>query len=163
MIYPRLNGDTAPLKFRLSFEEILEAIKEDIDILVEHQKEMGRDFPSFQRPADCLYHCDSCMSQVFINPFGRLKFCLLSEKFSSDLRESTFKEGFYKLFPRVSEEKFKTNSPCRNCRQRPVCRWCPATAYLETGDEEKPVPYYCRLAKGISRETYRARKRMVTA
>ena len=157
-IYPRLNGDTSPLKFRLSFKEILSAIKEDPDMFLEHQKEMCKDFSPLQKPSDYLYHCESWMHQAFINPYGRLKFCLFSERFSLNLRKGTFEEGFYKLFPRVSEEKFKTDSTCRNCSLRTVCRWCPAMAYLETGDEEKQVFYYCRLAREVSRETYKARK-----
>ena len=162
-IYPRLNGDTSPLKFRLSFKEILNAIKKDPDMLYEHQGEMCKDFSSLQKPRDHLYHCDSWMCQAFINPYGKLKFCLFSEKFSSDLKERTFEEGFYKFFPRVSEERFKTDFSCRDCGLRTICHWCPAIAYLETGDEEKPVLHYCRLARGTSRETYKARKEIIAS
>ena len=87
------------------------------------------------------------MQQFFINPYGRLKFCQFSEDFSVDLRKVSFKEAFYDVFPKLLEERFKTDSRCQSCRLRPICYHCPGRAYLETGDREAPVPYFCELAK----------------
>lgn len=147
MIYPRFNGDRTPAKFRLSFKELLEARRQDTDIYQEYRKDLQGVLPPLKREASFLYQCNSWKGYFFINPYGRLKFCIMSEKYSVDLRTTSFKEGFYELFPKVLKERFKTNSKCQNCRLRPICEWCPAKAYLETGDEEAPVPYYCRLAE----------------
>lgn len=147
MIYPRLNGDKTSCDYRLSFEELLEVKRQDPDIWQEYQKGLHSDFPDLERDRTFLYHCNSWMTQFFINPYGRLKFCQFSEKFSVDLKTTSFKEGFYKIFPQVLKEQFKTNSKCRDCDLRPICYHCPTRAYLETGNEEAPVPYYCELAK----------------
>jgi len=155
-IYPRMNGDTAPLKFRLSFEEIIEIIKKDPDMYLEYRKDLRRHIDSVQRSGDYLYQCNCWMSQAFISPYGNLKFCLFSEKFSLDLRENEFKDGFYRNFPKLLEERFKTDSPCSKCRLRPVCRWCPALAYLETGNEENPLLYCC----GLAQNTHKAATQM---
>ena len=155
MIFPRLNGDKTPCDYRLSFEELVELRKQDPDIWKEYQKEMHSDFPDLKRDRGFLYRCDSWMQQCFIDPCGRLKFCMWSDKFSVDLRTTAFKEGFHRVFPQLLNERFKTDSKCRECGLRPVCYHCPARAYLETGNEEAPVPYYCRLAeetaKGMAR------------
>lgn len=150
MIYPRLNGDKTPCQYRLSFREMLEVRKQDPDIWREYQEGLHRDLPDLKRGRDFLYRCNSWMSRFFISPYGRLRFCDFSDKFSIDLKNTPFKEGFYKIFPKLLKEKFKTNSKCRNCGLRSICYHCPARAFLETGDEEAPVEYYCKLARKTS-------------
>lgn len=157
-IHPRLNGDKTPLKYRLSFREVFDAIKDDPDMLAEHMKEMRKKFPRPQAPSEMLYHCDCSAHQAFINPYGILKFCQLSEKFSFNLRKTSFHDSFYQMLPRISKETFKTDTPCRDCASRKICQWCPAKALLETGDEESPIPFYCELAGDITAETHKARR-----
>ncbi|MCM8774083.1 MAG: radical SAM protein [Candidatus Omnitrophica bacterium] len=147
MIYPRLNGNKIPCDYRLSFEELLELRKQDEDIWSEYKKSLESDLPDFKRDRIYLYRCNAWMNQFFINPYGKLKFCVFSDKFSIDLKDTSFREGFYKVFPQLLEEKFKTDSKCIDCRLRSICYHCPARAYLETGDEEAPVSYYCELAE----------------
>lgn len=147
MIYPRLNEDRTPCQYRLSHEEILEVRRQDTDIWQEYQKGLHSDFPDSKRDRSFLYRCNAWMTHFFINPYGRLKFCQFTDKFSVDLKTTSFKDGFYNVFPKLLNKKFKTNSKCRNCRLRPICYHCPARAFLETGDEEAPVEYYCELAK----------------
>ena len=158
IIYPRLNGDKTPAGFRLSFEEIMDIIRQDEDMRRQFRSELCKDFPEFQREKEYLYSCDCWMNQFYIDPFGRLKFCLFSKDNSIDLKKTPFREGFYEAFPRIIEEKFKTASRCRGCRLRQMCYSCPPRAYLERGDREKPVPYYCGFAKSMARETYGARE-----
>jgi len=150
MIYPRLNGDKTPTNYRLSFEELLELKRQDPDIWKEYEKGLHGKFPAIKRDMDFLHNCDAWISQFFINPYGRLKFCVLSDKFSIDLKTIPFREGFYNVFPQLLNERFKTDSKCKNCSLRPICYNCPARAYLETGNEEAPVPYYCELAKATA-------------
>jgi len=157
IIYPRLNGDKTSCAYRLSFEEFLEAKKQDPDIWEEYEKGLHGKFPGLGRNRNFLYRCSAWMNNFFINPYGRLKFCMLSDKFSVDLKTISFKEGFYNVFPLLLKEKFKTGSKCKDCPLRPICYHCPARAYIETGDEEAPVPYYCELAKATAEQMYAAR------
>ena len=156
MIFPRLNRDRAPTNFRLSFRQLARLRRKDMDIWRQYQRGIEADLPQYGRDKKFLYHCNTWRQQFFINPFGRLKFCNFSEKFSVDLKDTSFEEGFYRQFPKLLSKEFKTNSKCRDCSLRPLCYHCPATAYLETGDEEAPVPYYCRLAKAAAGELRRA-------
>ena len=152
MIYPRLNGDKTPTDYRLSFEEMLEIKKQDPDMWKQHEKCLEGASADFQRDRSFLYRCTAWTRQFFINPYGKLKFCQFSEKFSADLRKTSFKEGFYHRFPQLLNEEFKTDSECKDCLFRAMCYHCPARAYLETGDEEAPVPYYCELAKATAQQ-----------
>ncbi|MBN1794897.1 MAG: radical SAM protein [Candidatus Omnitrophica bacterium] len=150
MIFPRLNGDRAPCEHRLSFEELTQLRRQDPDIWGEYREGCEAGLPDLTREARFLYRCNAWMKHFFINPYGRLKFCQFSEKFSVDLRETSFHEGFYRAFPKLLTPTFTTDSRCQHCSLRPLCYHCPARAYLETGNEEAPVPYYCELAKHIA-------------
>ena len=155
MIYARLNKDTTPTNFRLSPEELLELRSSEPEIWEEYERGLCGKFPGLGRDRDFIYRCTAWYEQFFINPYGRLKFCEFSDKFSIDLKEKSFKEGFYNVFPQLLNERFKTDSKCRDCSLRPICYHCPARAYLETGDEEAPVPYFCELAKTKEQEMRR--------
>lgn len=155
MIYPRLNGDKTPCEYRLSFEELLDTKRRDRGIWEEYQYGLHSSLPLSARDNSFTYHCNSWMKHFFINPYGRLKFCEFSEKFSVDIRTTSFREWFYGLPKKIFSEKFKTGSPCRDCGLRSICYYCPARSYLETGNEEGPVPYYCELANGLAKEIER--------
>jgi radical SAM protein with 4Fe4S-binding SPASM domain len=152
LIYPRLDGRREPLNSRLSVAQLRYLKRSNRDIWRDYQKSLECGFSPLDRDKNYLYQCQGFFSKFYINPFGRLKFCQLSDKFSVDLKTSTFHNGFYKVFPRLLNEKFKNNSKCVECGLRPICFVCPARANLETGDEEKPVPFFCKLAKETARD-----------
>ena len=152
MIYPRLNGDTAPCDYRLSPDELLEVKKSDPEIWEEYERGLCGRFPEFGRDRKFLYQCNAWVNHFFINPYGRLKFCQFSDKFSVDLRKQSFREGFYNVFPQLLKGKFKTDSRCKDCSLRPICYCCPARAFLETKDEEASVEYFCEVAKATLKD-----------
>jgi radical SAM protein with 4Fe4S-binding SPASM domain len=121
--------------------------RQDPEIWEEYRQFLGCAFPRLGRPAPALYQCVSWKSSCVIDPFGALKICPFTDRFSSDLSRTAFSEGFYNVFPLLESERFTTASRCRDCSLRPICRTCPAKAYLETGDREKPVDYFCKLAQ----------------
>jgi len=152
IIYPRLNKDAAPCNYRLTPEELLEVKRSDSEIWEEYERRLCSDFPDLGSDKQILYRCNIWLTQFFVNPYGRLKFCQLLDKFSVDLRKQSFRDGFYNVFPQVLGERFKTNSKCKDCSLRPICYTCPARAYLETGDEGAPVEYFCKLAKATAEQ-----------
>lgn len=158
MIYLRHNGRERLTNPRLSFEELEEMRRQDQDIWAEYQRGLHHAFPDLKRDRSFLYQCDAWKKNFFIDPFGRLKFCTFSDKFSVDLRTTPFKKGFYEVFPQLLNVRFKTNSKCRDCSLRPICYHCPARAYIETGNEEAPVPYFCELARMAARLAKKSRQ-----
>lgn len=147
MVLPGLNGDRTPCQHRLPPDELVEVIKGDWDMWQECQIRWRNHPESKNRISSFLYRCDTWKRSFSIDPYGRLKFCPLSNKFSVDLKKVSFRTGFFEVFPGMTREKFKTNSKCRVCPRKILCYTCPSRAYLETGDEEAPVPYYCQLVE----------------
>lgn len=152
LLHPRLNSDKTPLNFRLSIPDMLKMRRKSRNMRNEYCNGLHNKVLNLRRNKKFLYHCSSWSKEFIIDPYGRLRFCLLSSKFSVDLKTTSFKEGFYNVFPRVLKEEFKTNSKCKNCKLRPFCYYCPARAYLETGNEEGPIEYYCELTKKIAKQ-----------
>ena len=150
-IYPRLNQDKTPCRYRLSPSELKEIMQSDTEIYAEYEKRLKAEH-GLARDKEFLYQCSSWLTRFFINPYGRLKFCQFTENFSTDLRKDSFKQGFYNVFPLLMKERFKSNSKCKDCRLRSFCLHCPARAYLEAGDEEPAVSYFCELAKACTAE-----------
>jgi radical SAM protein with 4Fe4S-binding SPASM domain len=151
-VFPRLNGDKTPCQYRLSFEERTEVREQILHTRRERQKDTRGDYPhgdysGVERNKAFLHRCDTQSSQFIINPYGRLKFCQFSDRFGIDLKTTPLKKGIYEVYPQMLKERFKTYSKCRICNLRPICGSCPGRAYLEIGDEEAPVEYYCELAR----------------
>lgn len=149
-ISPRLNRDPAPVEFRLSFEELKDLALQDQDIWQEYSRHLCSDALRLRRNRNFLYQCNAWGKVFFISPYGRLKFCNFSQKFSVDLKRKSFRTVFSNAFPKLLKQRFKSRSKCRSCNLRPVCYYCPARAYLETGNEEGPVEYFCDFAKKTS-------------
>ncbi|MCX5750994.1 MAG: radical SAM protein [Candidatus Saganbacteria bacterium] len=141
-----MDHSLEPTKHRLEPEEIFEIESTDPDMQAHRNEQMKHDH-SLWRSKDFLYHCNSWMKGYFINPYGFLQFCHLSTKYSTDLTKESFKKGFYEEFPKLLAEKYKTNSKCVTCKDKDLCYHCPARAFVEVGDEEAPVEYFCKLAR----------------
>jgi len=162
MIFPRLNGDTAPCRYRLSPSEVSRIVAGDSDLSRQYRQYLECDFPRQQAPRDRLYQCDSWEQLVIIDPFGKARFCQYSDRFSIDLKKERLARKFAALAVKIRQERFTTDSRCRDCRLRPICNWCPARAYLETGDREKPVDYFCAIARSVWRKDQRLRREKKT-
>jgi len=145
-VAPCLDGSPEPVSHRLSIKEILEIENQDSNMMANKSYYLRK--PRNQSlPKEYLYHCSSWITNYIINPYGLLQFCNLTRKYSTDLTKESFREGFYNVFPRLLREKYKSDSKCIDCKYRYYCFHCPSRAYLETGDEEAPVEYFCQLAR----------------
>jgi len=96
--------------------------------------------------ADRLYSCGAGDTSFAVDPYGRLSLCLLSRRKSFDLRTGTFAQGWHDFLPWIRSQRWRSQSPCRNCSLVSVCGSCPAAAELEHGDPEAPIARFCELA-----------------
>ena len=66
---------------------------------------------------------------------------------------SVFEKGFEPAWKEVSQEakKLRVSEICVTCSLRPVCKTCPASAYLETGSYDGVPEYLCRYTKEFVR------------
>lgn len=143
---PSLDGGKTPLEYRLSADEIIRLEESDEEIK-RAVRESYEDDRMILKDRESLYRCNTWLSSFFINPYGRLGFCQITNKFSTDLRKVPFEKGFYDIFPGLTKKRFTGNTTCRSCELLSECMVCPARSYLEAGDEEAPVAYFCELAR----------------
>ena len=144
LILPKLDGSKKPCQLRLSPEEIIDIEATD-ETMQEEWKRYLQSEHELSSP-DNLFRCGAGISSFDINPYGELQLCHILRKPNFNLRNGSFREGFYQLFPKIRSAKYQTNSKCKNCQLWYLCPQCPACAELENGDQEAPVDYFCQLA-----------------
>jgi radical SAM protein with 4Fe4S-binding SPASM domain len=145
LIDPRMDGSTEPCSLRLPPDKIAELYNRDEAFIGRGEVEDTLYADSVRH--DTLFSCPGGTWAFYVSPYGELFFCNSVRKPSIDLGKHSFKQGFHGLFPKIRSQKFETTSPCKKCLLRSVCLWCPGKAYLETGNREAPIEYYCELAK----------------
>lgn len=90
-------------------------------------------------PGGCL--CSAGVSSFWINWKGNLTPCGMMEEPCYSLRIGSFKDGWHQIQEKARQ--IMTSSKCFQCRYRSICQTCAASAYAETGDFGKEVPYHC--------------------
>ena len=103
---------------------------------------------------DKLLSCAAGGHTFCISPEGKMFICSILRKPEYDLlkEESTVKDGFYTINEEVHGKCFNSESKCRRCEYRMICKWCPGRAYLEKGNLEESIEYFCQLTREVVRE-----------
>jgi radical SAM protein with 4Fe4S-binding SPASM domain len=138
---------------RLSPEEIVAIERADSERF--HALEMGCD--KLIRPEMCdkqcnhLFHCGTGAGSFVLGYDGRFRLCssLSHPDCTYDLRKGTLAEAWREFVPKVREmrsNRAEFLDTCRTCPIINLCLWCPAHAYLETGELDSHVPYFCQVA-----------------
>lgn len=153
-LHARLNGDLGPCNLRISPQEDLELdgnkLRADDCRKPDNPagETAGKRRDKNQKPERSLFRCAVTGGDgVHIDPYGNMILCNLIRSYNFNLLEVDIDYAQAKLLPLARERKFTTNSKCKGCNLRELCQWCPGRAYLETKSMEKPVRYYCELAK----------------
>lgn len=152
-IYPRLNGDTSSVQYRLAPEEIVDLEfgdpfgTEGEGETCEEKKE-AKDSDSFFAPPsdDRLFRCGCGTNSLTISPYGILRACTFTVWPSFDLKVLPLRTAFSHLAETIRRAHYEGASPCRLC---PVHRFCdknPAMALYEAGSMEAPVKERCDIA-----------------
>jgi len=67
-----------------------------------------------------------------------------------DLKKGNLTDAWQNFVPRVRDitsARKEFMEKCRVCPLINLCMWCPAHAHLESGELDKPVEYFCNVAK----------------
>jgi len=145
-VTPRLDGERTPCDHRLSAREIAGIEGLDAEMSAQREEEFGAWKDIIKYPAR-KYHCNAHLTHLYITPYGRLRFCHLTDKYSGDLRRSSVSGIMNGAIAHIRREKYRAGSECISCDAREFCHHCPPRAFLETGDEDAAVPYFCELAR----------------
>jgi len=143
-LHARLDGDMAPCRLRVSHEEFFRLRgNENVP-----DSECGRVYKEEVSGNNKLFQCAVLGGDGFqIDPQGNVFLCNLLRNPSFNVLKHDLRLGLRQLLSQMKSCMFHSNSECRTCNARSLCQSCPGKAYLETGDYEKPVPYFCRLTK----------------
>jgi len=142
----RLEGDSAPARFRLSPEEIVEFDMMDDRRMAEMRKFLEH-FGGPPRIPENLYRCGAGIGRFHIDAYGRLSVCIMSREPEYELRKGTFEEGWSRAIPMVMTRKRQRTTPCQSCDVSSLCDQCPGWGLLEWRDPERPVDFLCRTAR----------------
>jgi radical SAM protein with 4Fe4S-binding SPASM domain len=100
---------------------------------------------------DHLFHCGAGNGSFNVSYDGFFRLCssLWHPDTIYDLIKGTLKEAWDEFVPKVREmrsERKEFLETCRKCSIINLCLWCPAHAYLETGEMDVVVDYFCEVA-----------------
>jgi len=104
-----------------------------------------------------LFHCGAGNGGFYISYDGQFRLCssLLHPDCVYDLRKGSLAEAWREFIPKVRamrSEKKSFLEKCRACSLVNLCLWCPAHAYLETGEMDASPDYFCEVAEARAGE-----------
>lgn len=100
---------------------------------------------------DHLFHCGAGNGSFNVSYDGKFRLCssLWAPETTYDLLKGTLREAWEQLVPQVRDMRSQHPdflSRCRRCELVNLCLWCPAHSYLETGELDTPIDYFCQVA-----------------
>lgn len=145
MVAPRLDGDPAPLRYRVSPEQ---AVEKDF-----FRHERARELCDFfhrmnQREISTdLYVCGAGLNTFYIDATGRMRPCLMVVHAAQDLAESRFMEIWKGDVFKEFKQGIQAPVSCRTCDSKMLCGYCPGFFRLESGSEQVPADYLCTIGQ----------------
>ena len=101
---------------------------------------------------DHLFHCGAGNGSFNVSYDGRFRLCssLWAPETMYDLRQGSLSEAWGQLVPKVRDLRSPRREFLERCRRCPIvnlCLWCPAHSWLETGELDTPIDYFCQVAR----------------
>ena len=120
-------------------------------------REMKEFLPRFAGPrGDAVFACGAGRESGCVDAYGRLQACLSlrDPALTVDLRKTSLAEAMAIINRRISP--LRSANPeflrrCARCPLRGLCEQCPAKSWMENGQLDSPVEYFCRVAHAQAR------------
>jgi radical SAM protein with 4Fe4S-binding SPASM domain len=141
----RVDGGKQPGRLRISPDEAALLDVADQERIKEWRVFSEKFSGPPQRP-EYLYQCGAGVNSFHVDSSGHLSSCIMARTPAYDLRKGSFSGAWQDFLPQVLAQKWSQEAACKGCSLIAMCGQCPGWAQLETGDQEKPVEYLCRLA-----------------
>ena len=143
---------------RLSPEEIVKIEQEDEERLNSLRKGRGEWInPEFAHTGcDHLFHCGAGKGSFSVSCEGLFRLCsdLWHPDCIYDLRKGSLADAWRNFAPKVRDMRSNRKAFLEKCHICPIvnlCFWCPARSYLETGEMDTCVDYFCKVAHARAR------------
>lgn len=96
--------------------------------------------------SDNVFQCSIGKDRIFIDCYGNIKPCLVvDEKYN--IKEYKILDALNMFRNGICKLHFSTNSKCKDCYKKKLCRYCPGKFQLETGSYETAPKEYCELCE----------------
>ncbi len=100
---------------------------------------------------DHLFHCGAGNGNFSVGYDGKFRLCssLWAPEAIFDLRKVALREVWEDLVPKVRDMRSQRREfleRCRRCSIINLCLWCPAHSWLETGELDAVIDYFCQVA-----------------
>ncbi len=101
---------------------------------------------------DHLFHCGLGTNSFNVSYDGKFRLCssLWAPETMYDLRQGSLRDAWENFVPKVRAMRSRRPELLQNCRSCPIvnlCLWCPAHSYLEIGELDTPIEYFCQVAR----------------
>lgn len=98
-----------------------------------------------------IFRCGIGKGSFTLGYDGKLRLCpsLSHPDLVYDLRKGSFSEAWERLYTQIRSMTSQRKEFVEHCRVCPIinlCLWCPAHAYLEVGELDTKVDYFCEVA-----------------
>ena len=109
--------------------------------------------PEFSRTTCThLFHCGAGNRSFTLGYDGLFRLCssLWHPDCVYDVRKGSLTDAWHNFVPRVRDMRSAGREFMEECQVCPLinlCMWCPAHAYLESGELDKLVDYFCDVAQ----------------
>lgn len=99
-----------------------------------------------------LFLCGAGIGECTVGAGGEFRLCssLCHPDCLYDLKKGSLEEALTDFVTRVRSlrsDRAAFLHSCKKCALINLCHWCPAHAYLETGEMDSPVDYFCEVAR----------------
>lgn len=143
MLIGAMNGDDGPFSQRLEPEEIVALERTDLQL----QDELRAILQHLDGKtlSHNLYKCGAAQNTYHIDPYGQLTPCIISRAETFNLRNGEFITGWKCFLGQIRSRLALTIQQCDSCQLYVLCQQCPGKSYLETGNLEEPVEFFCKL------------------
>jgi len=145
LIFPRMNGDRAPLALRLSPEEIVNLDFSDPEKVRSWQnyEASHRDMPVTNR----LYCCGAGVTCFWIDPYGNLSPCVMARRIIVNIADGAFAPAWKNIVFQMKRTVESDQFACVTCNKKALCGYCPGFLEVETGSETKPSDFLCSIGR----------------
>jgi MoaA/NifB/PqqE/SkfB family radical SAM enzyme len=144
-IFPRWDGDRAPLALRLDAGEAVAA--EFADPRREREWRALHERTRGGASTDRLYVCSAGTVCFHVDADATLRPCLMSRARGLPLRGGDFAASWAQLAERTASSPAAGLGGCSRCEARYLCGYCPGHFGLEAGAEDRTVPFLCDLGR----------------
>lgn len=154
ILYPRLNGDISPCQLRITPQEVLNLERknflgqEDCNFLKNKEAVLEETVSKTENNQTNIFPCAIGGGDgIYLDPYGHIFLCYLIRQPRFNVVGMEIEEALSHLLAWARKREFSAKAKCKSCFLRRQCCWCPGRAYLEKGQMEEAIEYYCQLAK----------------